>query len=134
MANVDKCDYCNKSTNGLPHQCRFCYKIHCNDCLLPENHKCLGLIRLQRKMQSKISKDKKTPPSKYGIRHDPQEDDLSLRNIFKESNKETEERLKDFPRQIGFCHKFWSEKKKILKKKGIDWKTPAEMNPNVYFD
>lgn len=36
---------------------------------------------------------------------------------------------------FGFCHKFWNTKKCILKKEyGIEWKTPAEMNPMVRFD
>ena len=37
--------------------------------------------------------------------------------------------------KLGFCHRIWSTKKRILKEKyNIDWKTPAEMNPGVMFD
>ncbi len=35
----------------------------------------------------------------------------------------------------GYIHKIWNLKKKILKEKyNIEWKTPAEMNPNSLFD
>ena len=36
---------------------------------------------------------------------------------------------------LGYCHEFWSVKKRILKEEyGIDWKTPAELYPHVIFD
>lgn len=36
---------------------------------------------------------------------------------------------------FGFCHKYWSAKKRILKEYfEIDWKSPEEMNPDVIFD
>lgn len=35
----------------------------------------------------------------------------------------------------GSCHWLWVEKKRILKEKfGITWYTPAELNPDDYFD
>lgn len=36
---------------------------------------------------------------------------------------------------LGFCHLYWATKKRILKERyGIDWKSPAELNPCVNFD
>lgn len=36
---------------------------------------------------------------------------------------------------LGFCHFYWSTKKAILKNKyGIEWFSPAEENPNVFYD
>ena len=32
-----------------------------------------------------------------------------------------------------FPHRYWREKKRFLKAAGIDWKTPAEMNPGTRF-
>lgn len=29
---------------------------------------------------------------------------------------------------------FWATKKRLLKEEGVDWKTPAEMNPEILFD
>ena len=38
-------------------------------------------------------------------------------------------------RRIGFCHAYWEAKKKILKEDyGIDWMTPAELNPDNCYD
>ena len=35
---------------------------------------------------------------------------------------------------MGMCHGLWQRKKELLKEMGIDWKTPAETNPDVIFD
>jgi len=36
---------------------------------------------------------------------------------------------------LGYCHRFWALKQRILKEEyGIDWKSPAEMNPDWFFD
>ena len=36
---------------------------------------------------------------------------------------------------LGYCHKYWGIKKKILREEyGIDWKTPAEEYPTIFFD
>ena len=36
---------------------------------------------------------------------------------------------------MGFCHVIWRHKKRILKEQyGIDWKSPAEMNPHIWYD
>lgn len=36
---------------------------------------------------------------------------------------------------MGYCHAFWSRKKAILREEyGIEWKTPAELNPHITFD
>jgi hypothetical protein len=36
--------------------------------------------------------------------------------------------------RFGYVHVFWPRVKKILKEKGIDWHSPAEMNPNTSYD
>ena len=36
---------------------------------------------------------------------------------------------------LGFCHLYWSVKKKVLKEKfGIDWRSPSERYPRIIFD
>jgi len=36
---------------------------------------------------------------------------------------------------LGYCHRFWEAKQRILKEEyNMDWKTPAQLNPNVLFD
>lgn len=55
--------------------------------------------------------------------------------VEKEVDKKIEEILKDEPRTIGFCHRYWSTKKKILREQyGIIWYTPAECNPDIIYD
>jgi hypothetical protein len=36
--------------------------------------------------------------------------------------------------QFGSVHTFWSLKKENLKTKGIEWRSPSELNPNACFD
>lgn len=40
----------------------------------------------------------------------------------------------NMPRGMGYCHYYWSIKRNVLKKHGIDWQSPREMNPGVLFD
>ena len=36
---------------------------------------------------------------------------------------------------MGYCHKYWSAKKLILRRDyGIEWHSPAELNPDAMFD
>lgn len=65
-------------------------------------------------------------------KYDPIEDTKE----YKEAMKEIQPILdRTFPEiYIGTCHSIWFMKKRLLKKRGIEWKTPAEMNPGVLFD
>lgn len=50
--------------------------------------------------------------------------DAALSLLFNESD-----------RRLGFCHRYWREKQSFLSSFfNINWKTPAEMNPNIDFD
>lgn len=44
------------------------------------------------------------------------------------------ERLKDYPKGFGFCHEYWRVKEDVLRKCGIEWKSPSEMNPGIRYD
>ena len=67
--------------------------------------------------------------------HDPVEDDPEVRPKIEAATRQAESELAEVSRDIGFCHKFWALKKKILRRNyGIDWKTPAEMNPGTFYD
>ena len=72
-----------------------------------------------------------------GLRHDIKERDPKLKKIFKEAENEASQelskRLNVRSNKKAYCHAFWNEKKRILKEKyNIDWKTLAEMNPEVF--
>jgi hypothetical protein len=71
------------------------------------------------------------------MKRDPAERDPKKKLLVKLAELEAEERLRaqGIPRLLGYCHALWGEQQEILKTKyGIDWKTPAEMNPNIIFD
>jgi hypothetical protein len=48
--------------------------------------------------------------------------------------KECDERLAGEHKGMGFCFSYWSTKKAVLAKYGIEWDSPATMNPRVMFD
>jgi hypothetical protein len=35
---------------------------------------------------------------------------------------------------LGSCHSYWDRKKELLKKKGIDWKSPSDLQPLTCYD
>ncbi len=69
-----------------------------------------------------------------GLKHDPIEDDPKYRIILKKADKKAEKETKNSKGQLGHCHAFWGAKQRILAKQGIDWKSPAELNPYCKFD
>ena len=48
--------------------------------------------------------------------------------------KECESRLGDIPRGMGFCFAYWHTFAEVLRKDGVEWKSPSQMNPAVMFD
>ena len=68
------------------------------------------------------------------IKRDP----VELTEEYKEAMEKLDMILdKEFPQDqytIGTCHRYWARKKELLKKQGIEWKTPSELNPDVKFD
>ncbi len=68
------------------------------------------------------------------LKHDPIEDDPKYRKIIEKVNKQAEKETKDSKGRMGHCHAFWGAKQRILAKKGIDWKSPAELNLRCKFD
>lgn len=70
-----------------------------------------------------------------GLVHDSVEDDPNVQPLLRAAEKDADEELKSTPRQLGFCYQYWNVKQRILKQKyGIDWRSPAELNPTFKFD
>jgi hypothetical protein len=69
-------------------------------------------------------------------RSDARESDPKYRHIFEEVGREVtlEMKRKGTYMHFGSCHEFWGLKKEKLKAKGIDWRSPAELNPNTVYD
>jgi hypothetical protein len=69
------------------------------------------------------------------LKHDPQEDDPRLRTAFQEATIYAGSKISDDPPKLGGVHEVWRYKKEyLLRKYGIHWKDPSEMNPDVAFD
>lgn len=74
-------------------------------------------------------------PLKRGLRVDPVEFTYRWEDIYDKVEEELDRRFADTRRGMGFCHILWNAKRDLLKEKyGIDWKSPAVMNPHVHFD
>lgn len=72
----------------------------------------------------------------YGrhLRFDPVERTARWEELFFEVEEECFRRLEGVPRGMGFCFPYWAAKRDVLRKYGIDWKSPHMMNPRVIFD
>lgn len=68
------------------------------------------------------------------LKDDPIQATPKWEEVIYEVEKEIEKKLKNFPRGMGFCFSYWSAKKTALARRGIEWKSPALMNPGVMFD
>ena len=54
--------------------------------------------------------------------------------VIDDAEREALSHLKDTPRSMGFCHAYWSRLSDALSDRGIDWRSPALMNPRCMFD
>ena len=70
----------------------------------------------------------------YGLKKDPVEWTARWEEVIDEADRMAEEKLKGYPRGMGFCFSYWHEREKALRQFGIEWRSPAEMNPRVRFD
>lgn len=69
------------------------------------------------------------------LKQDPIEWSSEYEHVIDEANRKVYSLLEDHPRGMGFCLAYWSVKRQVLKEDyGIDWKSPAVMNPGVIFD
>lgn len=69
------------------------------------------------------------------LKHDPVEWTARWEEVIDEADKIVEARLVDHPRGMGYCHAYWPERVEVLMSKfGVEWRSPARMNPRVIFD
>lgn len=69
------------------------------------------------------------------LKHDPVEWTARWEEVIDEVDKIVDSRLEDHPRGMGFCHACWHERAAVLSEQfGIEWRSPARMNPRVIFD
>ena len=68
-------------------------------------------------------------------KNDPVEQTAEYKAIEKELEAKIAAELKGVERKRGYNRKYWSVKAEILKNDyGIDWKSPAVLNPHIKFD
>lgn len=90
---------------------------------------------LQRKRRIARRRKAREPLYDRSERLDPIEFDPAYKSIFRLVNMEAAHQTKFYKGQMGYCHLFWGTKQDILRRKyGIEWKTPAQMNPDTLYD
>jgi len=75
--------------------------------------------------------------SKKYLRHlkaDPIERTLLWEENYYDVEQECDRLLGDMPRGMGFCFAYWSTLRQVLEERGIEWKSPHQLNPRVMFD
>jgi hypothetical protein len=73
-------------------------------------------------------------PRLNGEVFDRQESDLELKDKFATADRKAERLVGNVERHSDFIQHFWRAKKRILKGEfGIQWKTPAELNPTIEY-
>lgn len=68
------------------------------------------------------------------LAYDPVQRTARWEEIIFDVEEEVDSLLKNEPRCMGFCHLYWSTKRQVLEKYGIEWRSPSAMNPRVMFD
>lgn len=70
------------------------------------------------------------------MRRDALEFNPAYTNLLAEVERSVEQKMggPSAPRPLGSCHTFWRHKKEMLKERGINWRSPPELNPLVVFD
>lgn len=85
-----------------------------------------------------LKKNNKKPDRYRKNRKSLWRDAVELTKEYKQAYAKIEPKLQQeisqLPKCRGMCHRAWSIQKQLLAAEGIDWHTPAEMNPNVRFD
>ena len=66
---------------------------------------------------------------------DPLEDMPEFKDEFEQARRFAAIRTRDSAGNLGHINVYWWEMKRFLRERhGIDWKTPAELNPNTSYD
>jgi uncharacterized protein YkwD len=86
---MDKCNYCGKKTDRLPHKCKYCGQIHCTNHLLPESHNRIGLEEHKKRSQER------------------------WKNVFTNSTDYKSKKIKEDVKSKKIRHKSYNKKKNI---------------------
>jgi len=69
-------------------------------------------------------------------RRDAKEDDPAFQQVIKEVEEEVEAEMKKNGTfgKFGSVHTLWHLKKETLRARGVEWRSPSELNPNTSYD
>lgn len=93
-----------------------------------------SLERTEEYLDSSISMEDWCEKYRIMLKFDPVERTRQWEECIYDVEKECEEKLVGEHRGMGFCYSYWSTKKSVLSKYGIEWDSPSTMNPRVMFD
>lgn len=65
---------------------------------------------------------------------DPVERTAIFEEVIQEVEAVCAQRLSGHPHGMGFCFAYWRTREDALRDRGIEWRSPAVMNPHVLFD
>ena len=69
------------------------------------------------------------------LKHDPIEWTARWEEIIDDADRKVFDALADTPRGMGFCHAYWHTRAEVLRRDyGLEWRSPAVINPRVLFD
>jgi hypothetical protein len=89
---------------------------------------------LKRRIESAEKLQRRQGNSKFPLLHDPFEDQEPTASLIKQVRDRVDAEV-DQRIRMGRCHAIWNKMKEILQTEhGIEWYSPAEMNPTVLFD
>lgn len=98
----------------------------------------LPLLECRRMLEAATLAEYKMIAGEHGHRYriDPAEDDPQLATVLLRARLEADAELAGVDQNdMGFCHLLWHTKQHILREKyGVEWRTPAELNPQITFD
>lgn len=96
---------------------------------------CQDLAEPMRRYLGRDSEDIRMQAVSYGHtapKHDPVEGTAGYLDIIDQMEEKVAARLAKQPKDIDYAPKYWAAKKAILKDEyGIDWQSPAELNPDL---
>lgn len=93
------------------------------------------LMNMEAELRERVLLASRT--AKPGTSHltDPIERDPAIRRKVREAREEAEHQAKAQGLTMGRCHFIWAKQAQILRDEhGINWYSPAEMNPSTCFD
>lgn len=93
-----------------------------------------SLRRTEDYLDPKMSMEEWCDKYDVTLKFDPVERSEKWENCIYEVESECDRKLRNERKGMGFCYSYWSTKKAVLAKHGIQWKSPAVMNPRVMFD